>query len=129
MDNSEISAIHNAINQAKVIAIPHYEFIALIQKKLEAQLDEFLYNKKFNELYSDVSKENKEWAKQIETLKNERNILFEGTKITQKEIFEEKYAKRNDFTVMLFGKTKAGKSTTIQAFLQKDLAIHGDKLK
>ena len=126
MENSEIRTIIDAIRAATEVARPHYEYIGLVQNRVEKQLDKYLKNESFEELYKEVAKYDKKLAQQIEELMIQRNDIIEGMKITQREIFEEKLANRDNFTIMFFGRTMAGKSTTIQAFLAKNLAIHGN---
>ena len=126
MKNSEIRTIIDAIRAATEVARPHYEYIGLVQNRVEKQLDKYLKNESFEELYKEVAKYDEKLAQQIEELMIQRNDIIEGMKITQREIFEEKLANCNNFTIMFFGRTMAGKSTTIQAFLAKNLAIHGN---
>ncbi len=126
MEKFEIETISQSIVNAINNSQPHYEYIESVQHRLEKVLNEYLYGKNFTELFSEVSKYDKSLARQIEDLMEQRNFIVEGMALTQREIFEEKNLNRNYFTIMLFGRTMAGKSTTIQAFLGKNLEITGN---
>lgn len=126
MEYFEIETISRSIKNAIDNSQPHYEYIESVQHRMEKALNEYLDSKNFDALYKEVSKYDKSLARQIEDLMEQRNSIVEGMTLTQKEIFEEKNLNRNYFTIMLFGRTMAGKSTTIQAFLGKNLEINGN---
>ncbi|MDD7793824.1 GTPase domain-containing protein [Clostridium sp. 'White wine YQ'] len=124
--NQDTQRIAEAIRIATQTAKVHYNYLEKINKRVLEDIEKYLNNRNFDSLYKDIAKYDKKLAHQIKELIRERNSVIEGFQITREQIFDEKLHNLNNFTIMLFGRTMSGKSTTIQAFLGEDLKINGN---
>ena len=118
--------LEKAIKDASLVSRKHFEYLGKVHKDIYESVQNYAQNENFENLYNEVSKLDKELSLQIRELIQERNQIIENMEYTRDQIFDEKVRNIDKFTIMLFGRTMAGKSTTIQAFLGKNLNIHGD---
>lgn len=125
-DDFKIKKIHKAVKEASKIAINHYQYLRKIDNQIANQISNYLENRDIINFLKQANKYDKELVNKVKDLVSERNVIIEGTEITRKQIFEEKFNNAGKFTIMLFGRTMAGKSTTIQALMGKDLQIQGN---
>lgn len=125
-DDFKIKKIHKAVKEASKIAINHYQYLRKIDNQIANQISNYLENRDIINFLKQANKYDKELVNKVKDLVSERNVIIEGTEITRKQIFEEKFNNASKFTIMLFGRTMAGKSTTIQALMGKDLQIQGN---
>lgn len=118
--------IHDSVNESSKIALKHYQYLKKVDAQIEDHISNYLESRHLSFFLKQEDKYDKELVNKIKNLVEERNFIIETTEITRKQIFEEKFSNVDKFTVMLFGRTMAGKSTTIQALLEKDLQIQGN---
>ncbi len=124
--NFQIKKMNKAIKEASKNATKHYQYLSKIDNQIADYISNYLENRDILSFLNQANKYDKELVNKVKDLVTERNYIIEGTEITRQQIFEEKFSNADKFTIMLFGRTMAGKSTTIQALMEKDLKIQGN---
>lgn len=124
--DSQIIKMHKAVKEASKIANKHYRYLQKKDNQITEHISHYLKNRNILSFLKQASKYDEELVNKVKNLIAERNCIVEGIEITRKQIFEEKFSNADKFTVMLFGRTMAGKSTTIQALMGEDLQIQGN---
>jgi len=122
----DMPEIVESVRIATETARLHYNYLEIINNRIYNDVQKYLNNKNYESLYKDIAKYDKELSQQLKVLIMERNSVIDGFQVTREQIFGEKLQNLDKFTIMLFGRTMSGKSTTIQAFLGEDLNINGD---
>lgn len=104
-DDFKIKKIHKAVKEASKIAINHYQYLRKIDNQIANQISNYLENRDIINFLKQANKYDKELVNKVKDLVSERNVIIEGTEITRKQIFEEKFNNASKFTIMLFGRT------------------------